>query len=393
MDNPAFNFFSPNCLAFGPGKILTLPEMVSPFGRNMVLVTGKSSFSETEAWAKLEPELSAKGISLYPVAIASEPSPEDIDSAVKKNRDNHIDVVVAIGGGSVLDAGKAIAAMLTQNEGVTTFLEGVGEKEHPGTTLPFIAVPTTSGTGSEATKNAVISQPGKSGFKKSLRHNNFIPNIALVDPELTVSCPPSVTAACGMDALTQLLEAYVSIQASPLTDALCENGLKEFGRALGTSVTIDPKDIKARTRLSYGAYLSGLALANAGLGTVHGFASVIGGMSKMSHGNVCGTLVAETTKATIDLLKKETPGNPALDKYAKAARLLECCPPPTSTQAACNSLIDSLFGWTQRFNIPKLGQFEITRERVKDIAAITGQKNNPVPLPQSGLVDILLSRL
>ena len=131
MDNPAFNFFSPACLAFGPGKIHTLLEMVQAFGRNTVLVTGKSSFLETKAWARLEPELSAKGFTLFPVAIVSEPSPEDIDTAVDKYRDKNIDAVVAIGGGSVLDAGKAIAAMLTQNEGVAAFLEGVGKKEHP----------------------------------------------------------------------------------------------------------------------------------------------------------------------------------------------------------------------------------------------------------------------
>ncbi len=389
MNIPVFNFFSPQQLIFGPGRISSLPGLSAQFGKNVLLVTGKSSFLAGPAWHAIEKRYN--NFRIYQVSIPGEPSPEDVDAVTDQYRNLRIDLVVAIGGGSVLDAGKAISAMLTQNGSVTEFLEGVGNRTHTGAKCPLIAVPTTSGTGSEATKNAVISRPGKNGFKKSLRHDNFVPDIALVDPELTLACPTRVTAACGMDALTQLLEAYVSTQASPMTDALCISGLEGFGRALTTAVDRDPQDINARSRLSYGAYISGLALANAGLGAVHGFASVIGGISRISHGNVCGTLLAQTTKAVIDELSKSS--HPALDKYANAARLLGLSDSTQNTSRACNCLLDTLFEWTEKLNMPRLGQFDIHQDQLASIAEATGLKNTPAKLTKEELTDILKKRM
>jgi len=387
MNIHAFDFFSPQRLVYGPGRISRLPELAASFGKNLILVTGKSSFLNSGEWESLEKGFAHKGIRVQLVSIPGEPSPEDIDPIAQRFDHGGIDLVVAVGGGSVVDGGKAVSAMAGRPGSVIDYLESVGTRSHSGRKLPFIAVPTTSGTGSEATKNAVISRQGIKGFKKSLRHNNFIPDIALVDPGLTLTCPAPVTAACGMDALTQLLEAYVSVQASPMTDALCISGLEGFGKALEIAVETDPKNLAARTRLSYGAYLSGLALANAGLGTVHGFASVIGGMSMMSHGNVCGTLLAETTKATIDALQAEFPAHPALEKYAHAARLLNFPNP------GCNSLIDGLFEWTQRFGMPKLSWEGISEDDIPSIAQAAGQKNNPAELSPECLGRILTSRL
>ncbi|MCG8638019.1 MAG: iron-containing alcohol dehydrogenase [Desulfobacterales bacterium] len=393
MDTPAFNFFSPQRLVFGPGKMNLLPELTGAFGKNILLVTGKSSFLTTPAWDGLEKAYRQNRVRVHQAAIPGEPSPEDVDTAVDRYRDSGIDAVVAVGGGSALDAGKAISAMLAQSGPVTAFLEGVGDRRPGGEKLPFIAVPTTSGTGSEATKNAVISRPGAKGFKKSLRHDNFIPDIALVDPELTLTCPPGITAACGMDALTQLLEAYVSTQASPVTDALCTSAIKGFSRALFTAAEEDPKDINARTRLSYGAYISGLALANAGLGAVHGFASVIGGISPMSHGNVCGTLLAQTTKAIIDELNRTAPGHPALEEYANAAVLLGLSDNTRPVSTACNRLLDNLFEWTEKLNMPGLGQSGIRQDQLASVAAATGLKNTPVKLGKKALAEILRNRL
>ena len=178
-----------------------------------------------------------EGIEYHLIPVPAEPSPDIIDHAVKRLYNEKIMLVAGIGGGSVLDAGKAISAMAYRSESVTEFLEGIGTKDHPGTRLPFIAVPTTSGTGSEATKNSVISQIGKDGFKRSLRHDNFVPDIALIDPELTLQCPQNITAASGMDCFTQLTEAYLSDKSNEYTDALAMEGLKAIKASLIKSYT------------------------------------------------------------------------------------------------------------------------------------------------------------
>ena len=192
--------------------------------------------------------------------------------------DRGIDVVLSTGGGSVIDAGKAVSAMLRVEGSVAEYLEDVGTRKHPGTKVPFVAVPTTAGTGCEATRNAVLSRVGPDGFKKSLRHDNFLPDAAVVDPVLTLSCPPDITAACGLDALTQLLESFVSTKASVLTDVLALSGLEHIGNSLVPACTNSGQDIDMRANLSYAALMSGITLTSAGLGTVHGFASSIGGL-------------------------------------------------------------------------------------------------------------------
>ncbi len=393
MDIAPFNFSSPSRCIFGAGRISMLPQIASTFGHQLLLVTGKSSLRDGQKLAPLLTGFSTHNIKVDQITIPGEPTPEDIDTAVQRYQHKGVTLVVAVGGGSTLDAGKAIAAMMGHTCSVTDFLEGVGTKAHPGDTLPFIAVPTTAGTGSEATKNAVISKSGVNGFKKSLRHDNFIPDVALVDPLLTITCPERVTTACGMDALTQLLEAYVSTQATPITDALCAEGLKNFGQALEIVIGKDPENMAARSRLSYGSYLSGLGLANAGLGTVHGFAGVIGGMCTMSHGNICGTLLAETTRHTINALNAQAPDHPALTKYAQAARLLALAAPSSNLSLACSSLIDGLERWTEKFMMPRLSTAGLITDDINDISQADCRKNNPVHLPQHALQTILRARL
>ncbi len=233
-------------------------------------------------------------------------------------------MVIAIGGGSVMDAGKAISAMVLQNDSVMAYLEGVGEgKQHNGLKVPMIAVATTSGTGSEATKNAVLSQVGENGFKKSLRHDNFVPNVAILDPELMVTCPQSVTVASGLDALTQLLGAYVSTKATPLTDALALSGIEHFKEGFMGVCSGLSKDTQMRGHMAYASLMSGIVLANAGLGIVHGFASSVGGYFDIPHGVVCGTLLGEAVKLNIQLMNQDKDRyNEALKKYAKVGSIL-----------------------------------------------------------------------
>ncbi|MCH2207378.1 MAG: iron-containing alcohol dehydrogenase [Lentisphaerales bacterium] len=303
MDNFSFTPF-PQIL-FGEGEFLKLAQKLSGNDEVLIIVGGQSLQKSgllkpfTDALNQLEIQSSI-------VSIDSEPSPEMIDSVTEKFRPENIDKVIAIGGGSVLDAGKAIAAMLPLTDGITNYLEGVGTKSHPGSTVSFIAVPTTAGTGSEATKNAVISSISADGFKKSLRHDNFIPTMAIIDPKLMLSCPQELTAACGLDAITQLLESYVSSKANPITDALALGALKRVLPAFERAVTKGKEDLEARAAMAYGALISGITLANAGLGIVHGFASPIGGFFDIPHGVVCGTLLPAATETNIKKLQESS---------------------------------------------------------------------------------------
>nr|HPR60549.1 iron-containing alcohol dehydrogenase [Prolixibacteraceae bacterium] len=215
---------TPNII-FGNGQLAMLPKLISQYGNRALLITGKSSFENSKPGCRLYADLKKAKIEFKTVNIENEPSPRDIDQAVLTHRQWSPQVTIGIGGGSVIDAGKAISAMLKHELPIKNYLEDVGTQKPNGNKVPFVAVPTTSGTGSEATKNAVITQAGKDGFKKSLRHNNYVPNIALIDPLLTVNCPPKVTAASGMDAFTQLLESYLSTNSNPFTNALALDGI------------------------------------------------------------------------------------------------------------------------------------------------------------------------
>ncbi len=237
-----FQFSRLPIIHFGTGKLKLLPDLIGRYGKEIILVTAGDSFLKSPYACALFDSLLDEGITYHHVVIPGEPSPEMVDAVSLKFGNESADAVVAIGGGSVLDAGKAISAMAGVQGSVKEYLEGVGTREHPGTKLPFIAIPTTSGTGSEATKNAVISEIGKNGFKKSLRHDYFVPDIAIVDPELTLSCPRDLTAASGMDCFTQLTEAFLSDKACEYTDALAWEGLKALKTSLVQSCN-DGNDI------------------------------------------------------------------------------------------------------------------------------------------------------
>ena len=390
---PAFVFACMPEIHFGAGALSRLPSLVGAGGKRILLVTGSSSFRQSAHYERLTAALGAAGITTFEVSVSGEPSPAFVDEVVARYRNENPDWVVSIGGGSAVDTGKAISAMLPSGDSVVEYLECKDTKKHDGRKVPFIAIPTSSGTGAEATKNAVLSDIGRAGYKSSLRHDRFVPDIALVDPELTLSCPPDVTAACGMDALTQLLESYVSTKASPMTDALALSGLEYVAAGLLPSVENGAHDIEARSHMAYGALLSGITLANAGLGIVHGYAGPLGGYHPIPHGVVCGTLVGEATRVTIEELFKDAEKNRvALRKYAKAGSVL-ARQHPVSVEHDCDLLVRTLNDWIARTGIPRLGHFGL---RAADLPAILDKsngKNSPATLSRAQMAAILEARL
>jgi alcohol dehydrogenase class IV len=385
-----FQFARLPLIYFGEGKISELPVLVKRYGTASLLVTGMNSFLSSLYGENLLNKFSDSGIRQEHIIVSSEPSPEMIDNAVSRFSKFKPDVVIAIGGGSVMDAGKAISAMLPLSAPVTDFLEGVGIKEHPGIKVPFIALPTTSGTGSEATKNAVISRTGKTGFKRSLRHDNFVPDIAIVDPELTLGCPPNITAAAGLDSFTQLTEAYLSDKSNHYTDALAIEGFKAVKSSLEQSYR-DGHDIEARAGMSFAALTSGICLANAGLGVIHGFASSIGGMYDIPHGVICGTLMASSNAKNVRELRK-LPNNIFLKKYATLGKIF-LDDDGKSDDYYIDGFVQYLQMLTDDFHLPGLRKYGLKEPDIEEICKITGNKNNPVKLSTDDLIEIINSRL
>jgi alcohol dehydrogenase class IV len=387
--NP-FQFTRLPLIFFGNGKISALPGMIKKYGTTIILVTGRSSFLDSDAAGNLFSEFKKNGIKYHNTIIQGEPSPDVIDDIVSRYGGEHVDLVVAIGGGSALDSGKAISAIMYKDGSLQDYLEGVGTKDHPGTKIPFIAVPTTSGTGSEATKNAVISRIGKDGYKRSLRHDNLVPDIALVDPGLTLSCSPETTAASGMDCFTQLTEAFLSIKSCEYSDALSYEGLKAVKSSL-VRAYINGQDIEARTGMSFAALTSGICLANAGLGIVHGFAASIGGMYNIPHGIVCGTLMASSNEVTVARLRQKRNNDKALEKYTLLGRLF-LDEENRSDDYYIDGFIDYLNRLTGEMKLPGLKESGIMESDIREISLITEGKNNPVALSPEDLTEILYKR-
>ncbi|MHA2391505.1 MAG: iron-containing alcohol dehydrogenase [Promethearchaeota archaeon] len=383
---PSFNFSRIPYIIFGAGKIDTLYELIPKYGKNILFVIGERSLKNSGKWDEVVSNLENKDLKYFQFSVSGEPSPTLVDNASEKFRDKHINLVVSIGGGSVTDAGKAISAMIPKKDSIRNYLEGVGNKSHDGEKLPFIAIPTTSGTGSEATKNAVISEISPNGFKKSLRHDNLIPDVAIIDPELMISCPSSISAACGMDAFTQLLEAYVSPKGNPMTEALAFSGMKYINQNLLSACSTGASKVEIRTPLAYGSLISGIVLANAGLGIIHGLASPIGGYFDIPH----------ATKMNINKLKEQsTKGKIGLRRYAEIGALLENEEYLEEDRIPeyYSLLIKTLEKWTELLKLEKLGNFGIKVEDLDKIIAQAGLKNNPVSLDKEDIKVILVNRL
>lgn len=389
---PAFNLTGLPQVIFGDGSIRKVPELASRFGKRALVMTGARSFIETVHWTALQTQLQQAGMVTAHAVVHGEPSPDLVDGIASEFRAANIEVVIGIGGGSVLDAAKALAGLLRIPNSVMDYLEGVGpELPYEGPEVPFIAVPTTAGTGSEATKNAVLSKQGADGFKKSFRHDRLVPNYAVVDPELLASCPKALIAANGMDAFTQLLESYVSTRANPVTDALAMSGIRAVRDSLHDWYFDRGDMAQHRANMAYAALLSGITLAQVGLGSVHGLAAPLGAFFPIPHGVVCGTLVAECTRVNIALLQQRQPGSDALWRYAHVGKVMKH-DMTLSEQDGLKALVQVLEQWTEELELPRLSAYGMHEEGIPHVVANcrgSSMKTNPIVLSDDEVAGIL----
>jgi len=393
-----FDFASTPHIHYGIGQRARLKELVVSFGQGgnnrILLVTGGHSFDASDLCRMLWNDLSA-GFEIQRLRVEGEPSPSLIDAAVAEH--HHFDpcCVIAIGGGSAVDAAKAIAGLLPLGHSVMEYLEGVGKGlAYHGPATPFIAVPTTAGTGGETSKNAVLSVIGEGGFKKSFRDDMLVARHIILDPELTLSCPSEITAACGMDAFTQLLESYVSSGANPMTDALALSGMRMVRDHLVTAVE-HGEELEARSGMLYASAISGLTLANAGLGSVHGLASPMGAFFPIPHGVVCGTLLHAATQLNISVMQSKEPANPALGKYAEAGRLL-ANDKTLSDVFALDALLAVLEQWCECLKMKRLGKYGVSQADIPRIVANSrgnSMQTNPILLSDEEIAGLISCRL
>ncbi len=383
-------------IEFGAGSLRRLPDIASGYGKRLLLVTGQSSFDASAGGAWLYETLRAQGFAWEQVRVTGEPSPQFVDGVVAQFHQVSFDAVVGIGGGSALDAAKAIAGLLRPGNSVMDHLEGVGPEEpYRGPATPFIAVPTTAGTGSEATKNAVLSVHGAAGFKKSFRDDQLVAEWAIVDPDLLDGCPPALIAADGMDAFTQLLESFVSSRANPLTDALARSGIAAANQGLLDWHAGGERAAQGRERMAYASLLSGICLAQTGLGSVHGLAAPLGAFFPIPHGVACGTLVAAATRVNVEAVTLRDPQSPALAKYAKIGRCLSGRSELGEAQAR-EALLAVLHNWQQALELPRLSRYGVTAADVPRIVASSrgsSMKTNPIVLTDAEVAQVVAARL
>lgn len=378
-----FEFATAGRIVFGPGTVAELGPLARAIGRRAFVVTGKDKIRHAGVIGDLE----GAGLGCTLFGVAGEPTVDLVRDGAGLFRAAGCELLIAIGGGSAIDAGKAIAALAANPGDVLDYLEVIG-KGQPLQSPPFpmIAVPTTAGTGSEVTRNAVLGSK-EHGVKASLRSPLMLPRVAIVDPQLTLGLPPAVTASTGLDALTQLIEPYVCLKANPVTDALCIDGLQAVKRSLAKAYE-NGTDAAARAGMSYASLLGGLALANAGLGVVHGFAAPIGGMFDAPHGAICAAILPHGMDVNIRALRERDPESGALERYREIARILTG-DSDASPEAGAN--------WVQQLvrmlRIPSLARYGIGVQGVAEIAAkaarASSMKANPVELNATELARIL----
>lgn len=378
-----FEFATATRIIFGAGTLQEVGDIASEMGKQAFIVTGRT----TERAAPLIEMLTQKGISCETFSVSGEPTTDIARQGTQKAREKESDMVIGFGGGSALDTGKAIAALLTNRGDLFDYLEVIG-KAQPITNVPvpYIAIPTTAGPGTEVTRNAVLKSP-EHRVKVSMRNPMLLPRVALIDPELTYTLPPSVTASTGLDAFTQVLEPYVSNKANPMTDALCREGIQRAARSL-QQVFEHGDDTAARKDMAIVSLFGGLALANAKLGAVHGFAGPAGGMFPAPHGAVCARLLPYVIEMNVCALHERLPGSQALHRYDEIARMLMGNPSATADDG-----VKRIQELCETLQVPPLSSYGMTKE---DIPVLVGKaaksssmKGNPVTLTTEELSEIL----
>jgi alcohol dehydrogenase class IV len=386
----SFEFATAQQILFGRGKISELPSLARRHAlHRCMVVTGKSP-SRVQPVIDL---LTQAGVEVLIFAVSAEPSLPSLREGLAQASEARCDGVVAIGGGSVIDMGKAIAALLRNNDDLFEYLEVIGKgRPLQNPSAPCIAIPTTAGTGAEVTRNAVLFSP-EHAVKVSLRSATMLPVAAIVDPDLTRELGPQTTAWSGMDALTQLIEPYVSLRANPITDALCLQAIPIAAQSLPRAFR-NPADMDARTGMSLASLFGGLALANAGLGVVHGFAGPLGGMFDAPHGALCATILPHGMAANIAHLKSHasTEAEAALDRYRVIARCLT-----GRAAAASEDGVAFIQALCRELQIPSLKDFGMSAgdadEIVAKAARASSMKANPVVLSKEELKAVYLHSL
>ncbi|MDR3575150.1 MAG: iron-containing alcohol dehydrogenase [Anaerolineaceae bacterium] len=378
-----FEFATSAKIIFGPGTLKEVGEIAGKTGDKALLVTGKGGASQE----RLVAILADNKVAWELVEAAGEPTIEAVEKAITVARQANCDFVISFGGGSVIDTGKAISAMMTNSGSLLDYLEVVGGgKSILKLAAPLIAIPTTAGTGSEVSRNAVLTVPERK-MKVSMRSPLMIARVALVDPELTYSLPPAVTASTGMDALAQVIEPFVSRKSNLLTDIYCLEGMKRAARSILMAYT-NGNDPQARLDMAFASLLGGLALANAGLGGVHGFASPIGGMFEAPHGAVCARLLPLVVQTNVNAIRERESGSQILSRYLEVARIITGNPSATIEDGT-----SFLEGLIEKLNIPPLSGYGIKRSDipvlVENAAVASSMQANPIQLSKTELSQIL----
>lgn len=382
-----FEFTTAGQILFGVGMLRRVPEVAKEYGKRALLVTGQRR-AQTDELIDL---LMSDGVAVEQFGITHEPTLDDLQAGVQQAKSCGCQVVIGMGGGSSMDTAKAISALTPNPGNPMDYLEVVGTgKSLTETPLPVIAIPTTAGTGSEVTRNATVVVPEKQ-VKVSLRHRLMLPRAAVIDPELTLSMTPELTASTGMDALTQVIEPYVSSKANAFTDGFCRDGIARGARSLPRAYD-HGNDLEARTNMSLVSLYGGLALANSGLGAVHGLAAPLGGMVPIPHGTACAALLAPVMRANIQALRMRDPENQALKRYIEVAHWL--------TENSDADPMDGV-GWVEALHekmmIPPLSSFGVKEAALREIAqkasVANSMKANPIRLTAEELEQVLRTAL
>ncbi|MDZ7335044.1 MAG: iron-containing alcohol dehydrogenase [candidate division KSB1 bacterium] len=375
-----FDFATANRIIFGNGTSAQIGSIAKEFGQRAMVVTWDLSHP-------LFDRLGREGLELIPFFVSGEPTIELAEEAIERAREKRCELVIGIGGGSVIDTGKVVAAMLSNTGELLDYLEVIGRgKQLERRAVPYLAVPTTAGTGAEATRNAVLKSE-QNGVKVSIRSAFMLPACAIVDPELTYSMPPSVTASTGLDALTQLMEAYVTKKANPLTDGLCREGIRRAARSLLRAFQ-NGHDAEPRADMSIASLFSGIALANAGLGAVHGFAAPLGGMFPAPHGVICARILPFVMETNIRALVRRQSNSPSLVRYKELAEIITGRPDANAEDGLTwiKDLCDQL-------QIPPLKRFGLAQKDIPKVVQKAKQassmKGNPIELTDEELTEIL----